>query len=166
MKGGRSIELLACSNMKKYFFEIDGSLISERVILLDIDGTIAFDESEDVSEKSIGMIRALEKNNKVFLLSNNKNRERIAAIEGVTGLKHLSTQKRKPSRKILKAPELVENKKILIIGDKYLTDVLFAKRVGVECLKVRRLSAKKDRLFVKCSFWLDDLASFIFGRIV
>ena len=149
----------------KYFFGIDAGIISEEIILLDIDGTIAFDENEDVSEESIRTIRALEENNKVFLLSNNKSRERIVAIEEVTGLKHLSTQNKKPSRKILKALELAGHKKILIIGDKYLTDVLFAKRIGAECIKVKRLSAKKDRLFVKCSFWIDDLACLIFGHI-
>lgn len=153
------------SNNKKYFFEIDSVPISEKVILLDIDGTIASDDNEDVSLRDIEMIRLLEADNEVYLLSNNRNRERIRNVEGITGLQHLSTQSKKPSKKILEASELKGQKKILVIGDKYLTDVLFARRIGAEYIKVKRLSEETDRFFVKLTFLVDDLVYSIWNCI-
>ena len=150
--------------MKKYFFEIDVGDISDKFILLDIDGTIASDQNESVDAKNIEIIRKLEQSNNVFLLSNNRSKKRIEKITNCTRLAHLPTQNKKPSKKILSSIEPEQHKKILVIGDKYLTDVLFAQKIGAPYIKVRRLTEKTDRFFVTWSFWFDDLVYFFMKR--
>ena len=143
--------------MKKYFYEINFGEIDNKYILLDVDGTIASDCNENLEGRILDGIKRLKVNNEVVLLSNNRNRGRIERISKATGLKYLKTQYKKPNKKILKDIQGGRRKKILVIGDKLLTDVIFAKRTKAPYIKVRRLTSPNDRWFVKAFYIFDDM---------
>lgn len=147
--------------MNKYFFEIEAADIREKYILLDVDGTIAADHSENVIKEDLDMIRHLEVHNQVVLLSNNRRRGRIKRISKVTNLEYLKTKHKKPNIKILKDIEKDQRRKILVIGDKVLTDVFFAKRIKSPYIKVKRIESRSDRWFVRIYYLFDDFIYFV-----
>mgnify|MGYP002813994512 CR=1 FL=1 len=72
------------------------------------------------------------------------------------------TDLRKPSKNILELVDESPFKDKLVIGDKFLTDGLFAKNIGAEFTKVARIESENDRFYIKFLYWIDDLASKIF----
>jgi predicted HAD superfamily phosphohydrolase YqeG len=73
------------------------------------------------------------------------------------GVHYLKTGFRKPSRRILEHSTDVEMGKILVIGDKFLTDGLFAKNIGADFIKVKRLSSPCESWLLKIVYLFDDL---------
>jgi len=150
--------------MNKYFFEIEPAEIREKYILLDVDGTIAVDHNEVVIEEALDMIKQLEIHNQIVLLSNNRRRGRIRRISKATSLEYLKTKYKKPNAKILRDIEKDQRRKILVIGDKVLTDVIFAKRIKSPYIKVKRVESRSDRWFVKVFYLFDDLIYFVIRK--
>jgi len=148
--------------MEEYFWEIDASSIEGKYILLDVDGAICADRSEEVKPEVLDKINELKINNEVVLLSNNRSKGRVQKISEITSVPRLETRHKKPSIKILEDIKPENRNRIMIIGDKLLTDIFFAKRAGIPYIKVKRIQSKNDRLFVRLSHFFDDLVYLIF----
>jgi len=129
------------------------------IIFLDIDGTLVDDNELELSEEALQKIRELEMNNQLYLCSNSRNHERNRKVGELTGVKYLDTDLRKPSKKILDLVDHATFEQRLVIGDKFLTDGLFAKNIKAEFIKVARIESENDRLYIKFLYWIDDLAS-------
>ncbi|MBA4320200.1 MAG: hypothetical protein C0412_17520, partial [Flavobacterium sp.] len=96
-------------------------------------------------------------NNCVFLCSNKKIHARGIQFSELLKIKCLHTPHRKPNRKIINYVGNANNYKgITVIGDKFLTDGLFAKNIKGEFIKVKRIVSNKERLFVKVINRIDD----------
>lgn len=148
--------------MSEFFHQLDPVGIANRYILLDVDGTIASDRNEQIADEALKVINGLKRKNRVMLLSNNRNRGRIERISLATRLEYLKTKHKKPSKRILADIDPEQRKKILIIGDKLLTDIVFARRIKAPYIKIKRLKSRNDRWFVKISYYFDDLAFLMF----
>lgn len=144
------------------FDKLNTNEIKDCLILLDIDGTIAEDNQIEVSDKNLAVINRLKENNKIFLCSNSRNHARNRTIADNVGLTYLDTDTKKPSKKILKLIEVSPSTKLLVIGDKVLTDGLFAKNIKADFIKINRIASKSDKPKIKLINWIDDLASKIF----
>lgn len=144
------------------FQDLNISGLKGYVIFLDIDGTLTDDNEVELSEATLRKIRELEANNQLYLCSNSRNHERNRKVAELSGVKYLDTDLRKPSKKILELVDESPFKEKLVIGDKFLTDGLFAKNIGAEFTKVTRFASANDRLHIKFLYWIDDLASKIF----
>lgn len=106
---------------------------------MDMDGTLRPDEDLEMSSEVLNKLEELKAKNEVHLTSNKGNKIK------------------KPSRKAAEGVDL-EDKKVIVIGDKFLTDGLFAKNIGAEFIKVKRKISGKEALFVKITYLIDDLA--------
>lgn len=148
----------------KPFNQISSDEIRDNLILLDIDGTITQDDRQDVESEIIDRINELKKYNQIYLCSNSRNHDRNRAVASSCGLKYLDTDIRKPSKKILNLIDVIPFKKRLVIGDKFLTDGLFAKRIKADFIKVKRITSKNDKLYIKFLYWIDDLVYQIVNR--
>ena len=114
------------------------------VIFLDIDGTLRPDEIEEFEPEVLKKLGELKAQNAVYLVSN-KNAAK------------------KPSKKATGDVDLID-KKVIVIGDKFLTDYLFAKNIGAEFIMVRRKISGKESLFVKITYLIDDIISKLWIR--
>jgi len=141
------------------FKELNISGLKGYVIFLDIDGTLVDDNELELSEEALRKIRELEMNNQLYLCSNSRNHERNRKVGELAGVKYIDTDLRKPSKKILGLVDHAPFKQRLVIGDKFLTDGLFAKNIKAEFIKVARIESENDRLYIKFLYWIDDLAS-------
>ncbi|MBT4385060.1 HAD hydrolase-like protein [Candidatus Peregrinibacteria bacterium] len=145
----------------KYFHELDSTAIHDKLILLDVDGTLLADGEVELSTESLTAINALKRKNEVTLCSNKKDHVRNRAVAEQADVGYVETNIRKPNVKIL---DFVVNEKdldLLVIGDKYLTDDRFARRIGAEFIKVRRKEKKGFGIY-PFFYFIDDLLARIF----
>lgn len=131
-----------------------------KVIILDLDGTIVADGAAVPTEMVRGKITALCQRNTVYLATNSRNQERNQVLAKACASPLITTPHRKPSPRVLDGIET--NGNVVVIGDKFLTDGLFAKRVSGEFIKVSHLRSSADSVVVRLSYWLDDVAFGLF----
>jgi len=150
---------------KKYFSDLDFTDNRVEVIIVDIDGCLVADDEEYMSPEFADTLSRLSKNREVFLLSNKKRHHRNKILAEKSGVAYLETNLRKPSfhlRKFLRDQIInFDHKTKMVIGDKYLTDGLFAKVIGADFFKVKRLIVENQSFVTKVIYFVDDL-SFIF----
>ncbi len=128
-----------------------------QVVLLDADGTLVADGSLDISQPVRDKISELKRGNTVFLCINSYDKIKKNKLEEIIGLPILNKKYRKPSHKIVSVLERSGPHSYLVIGDKYLTDGLFAKNIGAEFIKVKRKISGQESLVIKLINLADDL---------
>jgi decaprenyl-phosphate phosphoribosyltransferase len=138
------------------FHELDVTSIQDAIVLIDVDGTITSDSSETVAPEIIEVLKALTEKNRVYLCSNAKDKARIERLASATGAMVLDSPFRKPDARIIEGIKEREGKRMIVIGDKRLTDERFAKRIGAEFIPVFRITHEDDRQVVKATYLADD----------
>ena len=125
--------------MPNKFFEELETPWQGAIIFLDIDGTLRPDGVGDMSLEVLKKLAELRVKNEVRLASNKGGKAK------------------KPSKKVADGVNL-KNKKVIVIGDKFLTDGLFAKNIGGEFVKVKRKISGRESFFVKLTYLIDDIS--------
>jgi len=148
----------------KPFDNLDVRHIKEYLILLDIDGTLVNDDELKLSETTINKVKSLKKENQVYLCSNSINHTRNKKVGILTNTEYLETNLKKPSKKILDLIDHPKYNNILVIGDKLLTDGLFAKNINATFIKVKRIKSKNDKIYIRILYWIDDLIAKLIGH--
>jgi len=141
-----------------FFKNLDVERIKGNIIFLDVDGTITSDGNHEVEDSILSKLKILSQNNRLFFCSNKNNCERNQKISRLIGVQCLDSQYKKPSKKILDLVDNRENLPLLVIGDKFLTDGLFAKNIGAKFIKVKRITADQDSLLSILFNFIDDLS--------
>ena len=143
--------------MKNYFKDLDFSGWSGKTIILDIDGTITTDGSSEIESAVLNKVQELGKNNSVFLFSNKHLINRNNEVAKKLNIPLLKSSFKKPNKKVINnIPENLKNN-LVVMGDKILTDGLFAKNIKAEFVKVKRLTSKDSSLKIKLIYLLDDV---------
>lgn len=131
-----------------------------RIFLLDVDGTLVEDSGENIEAGVIKKVNELKRSNTVYLCTNSRNKRRNSVIEERLGVKIVNLNHKKPSKKIL--PEVltrhdkIDPLKLVVIGDKYLTDGVFAKNIGAKFIKVARITNGYEKIHIKLFNIMDD----------
>lgn len=143
--------------IKKLFSEYDFGEIRDSIILLDVDGTLGPHDLISVSESVSKQITAFSKNgNLIYIMSNNKDRERNKKLAEELHIEYLETKHRKPNVRVIESVRHLFGKKpIVVIGDKILTDGLFARRIKATFIHVKREKSPFDPKLVKFQYLLD-----------
>lgn len=146
--------------MKKlFFFELDISDLKNHLVLVDMDGTLFADGQQIINPQSEIKLKEMSRDNRVYFCSNKRgNLNRKSDLSRFADIHCLETPFRKPNPKILDYVPNAMKQPIVVIGDKFLTDGLFARNTGARFIKVRRVKAPSDPFPVKISYWLDDWA--------
>ncbi len=154
-----------------FFKDLDISSLKNNIILLDIDGTLVFDNGLELDDITIQKVKELAQSNKVFLCSNSKDLKRDKKFQAILGVGSVSGVYKKPNRKIkdlaLEKFNKLEDAKqglnksapIVVIGDKSIIDGRFAKKIGAEFIKIRGLYSGRESIFVRVSYFVDRLYS-------
>jgi len=145
------------------FAELDFSAIAGSTILLDVDGTITLDGHAEIDGKVAAVISQLACRNWVYLCSNARDSGRLERFARSLGIEYLGSRHKKPSIKVSEALPPERREKLVVIGDKMLTDGLFATRLGARFLKVEHLTAASDPLWIRCCYVMDTLAGKLLG---
>lgn len=141
------------------FSELNVEGLENHLIFLDIDGTLTNDNNHQLNNALLNKIKSLSVKNKVYFCSNKNNCDRNKSLSEKAGIPCLDNTHKKPSGKILELVENKDNWPILVIGDKFLTDGLFAKNIGAKFIKVKRITDQNDSVFNRALYFIDDFFS-------
>lgn len=146
----------------EFFSKINTSALKGFFILLDIDGTLTYDSGITVDKATVQRVSELKKNNEIALCSNRNDHRRNRIVADLLKVEYLETNYRKPSKKILKT--FATRKSLLVIGDKFLTDAIFAKRINARLVMVKRIRSPKETWASKVIYAVDDFCARIFKK--
>src|SRR3989344_5044283 len=107
------------------FSELDERSFDGAILIIDVDGTITNDKSMIVDADAERKLRALAARNRVYLCSNGPDKERVKAFAERTGTQYLESIHKKPSARLFKDIPDSAGKRLVVIGDKHLTDDRF-----------------------------------------
>jgi predicted HAD superfamily phosphohydrolase YqeG len=145
-------------------FEQQAFDFANAMVVLDVDGTLVPDCGRAASEAVVRKVLDLKKRgNEIRLCSNSRRSdyaERLAALGAQLDVDVCPVPSRKPSMLALAGVDL-RGRKLVVIGDKDLTDGLLARRLGAPFIKVRRKLDPGDRFVSRLANMLDN----VFGPI-
>jgi len=142
-----------------FFHELDVNEIIDKTIILDIDGTLTCSSKKEIDKNVVCVIRKMQEKNTVYVFSNNYDKKRNREIAASLDLPYIESPHKKPSKKVLNYIE-GEVCDVVAIGDKYLTDGLFAQFIRAEHIRVKRYQCKKDSIADKLACLSDDIMYF------
>ena len=148
--------------MADFLHNLDPQTIQHHRIIVDIDGTVTCPSQEHVHADVVAVIHALQRTNEVFLFSNNFDGARSRRIAAAMGVPYVETPYRKPRRAVLAALP-PSQRPLAVIGDKFLTDELFAVFAGARYVRVQRYACRGDSLFARVGCVFDDMVRWLCG---
>ncbi len=149
-------------NLKPYFFnELPTADVTDAIIFLDIDGTIIADKGNSMPADMQEKIRRLAEKNKVVFASNGSV-ERSRMFAEMCEVSSISSRKPWPGEAYALAKEYQHK---VVIGDKYLTDGLFASGIGAQFIKVKRLEDAGDSVLIRVGYLFDTCMWKIAGYV-
>ncbi len=145
----------------KSFVELAAELQGERaLVVLDVDGTLVADGEDVMSEAVYAALCALARSTDVYVCSNKRREGRVLRLVAGTGAHALETRYRKPNPRVLASVEQT-GKRVVVIGDKYLTDGLLAVCIRGAFYRVRTVRQVPESWTVTLALAVDA----VFGRI-
>src|SRR3989338_5600607 len=148
-------------NNKLFFFEELSFDETNKIIILDIDGTLVADLKDCCDDKVIDKINYILEKNEIYLSTNSRNNKRNLKIQETLNLPFTNLLYKKPNKKVI---DNISNpsKNFLVIGDKFLTDFILAKRINSDFIWVKRKIDGKERLIIKIINLIDDISYFVY----
>lgn len=139
----------------KTIYDIDFDTLyasGKRIILSDLDNTIAGYDELEASEKSIKWNKMLkEQGFKIYLVSNN-NDTRIKEFSKKFNINGYLSKARKPFTKRLEKflkENNIKKEEIISIGDQIVTDIVGFNSLGVDTILVKTINQKKQKWYTK-----------------
>ncbi len=143
------------------FKDLDINNFNNALIFLDIDGTITEDKSQKIDAVELLKIKELQYKNKLYLCSNGNNSNIFSNLIGVPYIQNRKPFIGKSARNILRNFDSKTTNKF-VIGDKFLTDGLFALLAKSRFIKIRHKVGDKRTLFERLSYLFDDIVWFFY----
>ncbi len=134
-------------------------------VLLDVDGTLVPDRSEDLADDVAAAVGRWREAHRVLLCSNSPNRARIQRLAERLGCGVANSLYRKPDRRVLQEAGSPAGP-LVVIGDRTLTDGLFAWRIGAAFTRTLPRRAANERLGARVAYLVDDVASAILAPVL
>lgn len=136
---------------------------SGKVVFLDMDGTLGSDGMAEFSGAVHGKVQELKRRNTVLLCTNTPHAARIKQNAAALGIAVLESGHKKPSKKIISGLDF-NGAGLVVIGDKFLTDGLFAKNIGAHFIKVQRKVSMHNSWMTWLGYLLDDIVYHVLVR--
>lgn len=147
---------MSVSKREPYFWSLPVDDLSGVSVILDVDNTVLASGEEEVREEAKHKVKQLlEKGNAVYLCSNFKDHHRNERVAHDLGIPYIRSSYLKPSSKVIESLPL--HQPIVVIGDKFLTDGLFAKNIQAEYRKVRSVLSKSEPVYGLISVIIDSI---------
>lgn len=134
------------------FRNIDVAALPPGQVVLDLDGTLVLDGAEEVGAEESRALECLTRERAVFLVTN-KGGKRAAQIAERAGVVYIQHDSKKPDPRIARLlPGATER---VVLGDKVLTDGLFAFLTGARFVQITPLRAETERLSTRVLYAVD-----------
>ena len=130
-------------------FELSGEYLAShgiRVLIADLDNTVGKNSEKTPREEIVEWVKSLRDNGISLAVVSNNTMERVGKFCEPLGIKDYYWRSGKPRIRAIKmAMERLGGTvgTTALVGDKYTTDVLGAKRLGIMAIKVSKLKKRK-----------------------
>jgi len=140
-------------------FEDSVQEVRGHTVLLDVDGTLLPDGTAEIDDAVRDAALQLHQENMVYLVSNGNDANRVVRLANDLGVNiaPAGVPAGKPSARA--AHGISSERPFLVIGDKFITDGLFARVLGVPFLRVRSKRSGTERFSVRISYMLESVVS-------
>ena len=152
-------------NSKEPIYNISQSeLYSQGIkcLILDVDGTLLNRKTREIPNKVKHWIIKSKEYFSLYLLSNNPSETRISRIGKELGVDY-KYKALKPSKKntlgIINSLN-EDNKKIAIVGDRILTDIIVGNRCNIHTILVKKLNKEGVPIKINLTLLVEKLISF------
>lgn len=134
-------------------------------VFLDVDGTLVPDGGSVVDPSVRDAVVRWKASHRVLLCSNTPQRSRVDAIAHQLGCEVANRRFRKPNPEILREAGSPTGP-VLVVGDRGVTDGLFARRIKAGFIRTLPRRSRTDRPMARLAYLLDDLASAILRTVL
>lgn len=142
---------------KKYSWEDILALnLKGHTIILDIDGVVMAHAEKTVPGDIKRYIEILKESNDIYIVSNGFSSKRKAYTSNALDVPWVDSGYRKPNIRILSFIDYDKEKPLVVMGDKILTDGLFAIRINAKPLLLERRLIDTDPLVTRLTYLIDD----------
>ncbi len=130
-------------------FDIDFEEIKNNginAILFDLDSTLMPSKSGEYPQNVVDLLKYLNQNFIIAVISNNKHREYISKVQSQSNFNVIGNAN-KPSPKIMKEflkSVNIKPEQTVVIGDRPLTDILAGKLLGAKTILVDSITKDKE----------------------
>lgn len=143
---------------KKSIYDINYNLLKKqkiKVLIFDLDNTLALIDEDKCPEKSRELIEKLKKDFKIYIISNNTPK-RIAPYAEELGIEGIANA-RKPFTKGLNKVlnKGYKKEELVMIGDQLVTDILSGNLFSIKTIWTDPLG-EKDLKITKLNRWLEQ----------
>jgi dolichol-phosphate mannosyltransferase len=129
------------------FSELHTGSIEGSLVFLDVDGTLLCDADHQVTDEAKNAVKKLAVHNEVVLVSNSLNGVRVRKIADELGVNVATSRYFKPHPSAAGSFDRT-NRETVVIGDKLLTDGLFAVLLGATFVHVLPLRDRKSEWWI------------------
>src|SRR3989338_8059394 len=141
-----------------YFEELNKELFSGYTVIVDIDGTLVPDGERTLAQETHGAFSSLQQNATPYLASNRDELGRNQAFALALRVPLLHESLKKPSPALIwHTKKHLGGEDVAVIGDKYLTDGIFALLLGAQFVRVRRKESGSEPFLVKVFYVIDGM---------
>ena len=148
----------------KTVFEINYDRLKEEgitAIAFDLDSTVMKSKSGTFSQETLHLFERLKQDFRLLIISNNNNLEYIAKAAKQVDFPVIAPAK-KPATEVSKEhlKELgIDKDKLVMVGDRPLTDILFGKLLGCKTILVDSISWQEEKPIVRIARRLERLVN-------
>lgn len=143
-----------------FFKDFDFSEFRGMRVFLDVDGVLVPEGEETLAPAEAHALAELSHEATEIFLVSNHGVARLPELAEEFGIEAVVSECRKPNRCVvahLPAPKGEE----MVIGNRVLTDGLFASRIGAAFVRATHLARGDESAFQKFSYFVDDIAWFL-----
>ena len=148
----------------KTIYEINYDRLKDegiRVIAFDLDSTVMKSKSATFAVETLKLFENLKKDFSLLIISNNHNLEYISKAANQIDFPILANAK-KPRTNVSKAffkENGIDSKKMVMVGDRPLTDILFGKFLGCKTILVDSINWYEEKPIVRFARSLERIVS-------
>lgn len=134
--------------------ELDISSIRDATVFLDVDGTLVSDHHAQPSPEALAAALELKKYNDVYLASNG-HYKRIGEMSKLLDIPALPRLRKPFPHRVLRS--ITRRERTIVIGDKFLTDGLFARVINAEYMPLLPLRGDAETYRAKVAYVVDGM---------
>ena len=148
----------------KTVYEIDYDKLKGegiKVIAFDLDSTVMKSKSGTFSEKTLAMFENLKKDFKLLIISNNSDLNYVSKAAKQIDFPVLAPAK-KPATSVSKTflkENGINEKEMVMVGDRPLTDILFGKFLGCKTILVDSINWYEEKPIVRFARSIERIVS-------
>lgn len=125
-------------------------------VIIDVDGTLTYDKNSSLEPDVVEKVKRIAGRAASVTLFSNGAHSHAELFAHECGVNFVASKHRKPSRRVMERFDGLQHR-MMVIGDKALTDGLFAANIGAQFIPVAHVRHDDDSARVRATYFLDDI---------